>query len=911
MNGIPVTTEATMRNDWHAFSVGDALKRLATSLDGVPGAKIAERRARYGTNALPRRARVSTIMMLLNQFRSPLVLILFAAAGLSFWFDAVPDGWIILFIIAFNATVGFMQERRAGSAMDRLRSMAHQIALVVRDGEEREVNADDLVVGDIIRLDVGSMVPADGRVVEGMNLRLNEAVFTGEASPVEKHERPLPATTDVFERHNLVLRGTTVAAGRGYVAVTATGGSTRFGQIVHEVSGEYQETPFQRRIAEFAGRLAFVIVMLSLGVFVLSVMRGVSVEQGLLLGVSLVVSLIPEGLPVVITFTFAWGMWRMAKRRALVRKLYAVETLGSVTVIATDKTGTLTFGEMMVEQIVVGSRVVTVTGEGYRKTGDFFEGDRRIAPREDPVLRRLIEVGAINNDSRITRDEHGREAWLGDPTEICLIVLGEKVGLKHTELDLTFPRVGEFPFDFKRKYMVTFHLTPTGKTLIAVKGAPRQMLDLCTKVLVGNEIRPFTDQDRTAVREHFERLARRSLRGLSVAYAEIDGSWSVITHQNLHEHLIYLGLVGIRDTVRPEARETVALAREAGVRVIMLTGDYHETAITVAKEVGILRADEHEERAVDGKDLDAMTDDRLAYRLQVARVFSRVSPEQKLRIARMLKRSGNVVAMTGDGINDVPALTEADIGVAIGAGSTDAAREAAEMIVTDGNLVSVVAAIEEGRVIFRNIQRVVVFLLASNLSGLVLIMLAMFLGFPLPLLPIHIMWLNVITDPFLGIALAREPRSPYIMRERPRRRNTPVLSAAQWGRISLDGVVVGVATFAVFIVALSQGRDTLQVYALALTAMALGEWAVAYTSRSSRRSIFSNFFSNRLMLLATAVVLAMQLGILYSPPLSRMFHIAPFAAADWLLVAVAAAAVVVAEEIRKTIARHQAKSATP
>ncbi len=908
MNNGSANIGTVMRDGWHSLTVEDTLNRLTSTLDGVPGAEVARRRATYGTNALPRRVRVSTFAMLLNQFRSPLVLILFAAAGLSFWFRAIPDGWIILFIIAFNAAVGFFQERRAGSAMDRLRSMAHQTSLVVRDGEEREVNADDLVVGDIIRLDVGSMVPADGRVVEGMSLRLNEAVFTGEASPVEKYERQLPAKTDVFERHNLVWRGTTVAAGRGYVAVTSVGPSTRFGQIIHEVSGEYQETPFQKKIAEFARRLAFVIIILSLGVFMLSVMRGIHIEQALLLGVSLVVSLIPEGLPVVITFTFAWGMWQMAKRRALIRKLYAVETLGSVTVIATDKTGTLTFGEMMVERIVIGPRAVTVTGEGYRKTGDFFEGNRRMAPSEDPVFRRLIEVGALNNDSRMTRDEKGRDVWFGDPTEICLIVLSEKAGFKHADLDLTYPRVGEFPFDFKRKYMVTFHITPTGRTLVAVKGAPRQILDLCTKVQVGNEVRPFADSDRAAVREHFEHLARQSLRGLAIAYAEIEGSWSVVTHQNLHEVLIYVGLVGIRDTVRPEARETVALAQQAGVRVIMLTGDYHETAITVAKEVGILRDDEHEERVVDGKDLDGMTDEQLAYRLRGARVFSRVSPEQKLRIARILKRSGDVVAMTGDGINDVPALTEADIGVAIGASSTDAAREAAEMIVTDGNLVSVVAAVEEGRVIFRNIQRVVIFLLASNFGGLVLILLAMFLGFPLPLLPIHIMWLNVITDPFLGIALAREPKSPDIMKEYPRRRGTPVLSTGQWGRIALDGFVVGIATFAVFIIALAQGRDMKQVYALTLTAMALGEWAVAFTTRSSRRSTFSRFFANRFMLPATAVVLAMQLGILYSPSLSATFHIAPFVPFDWLLACLAAAAVIVAEEVRKMILRSRART---
>lgn len=891
---------------WHTVTVEQVLQKLQVSLSGVQTESVGARRKQYGRNDIPQQHRRSTLIVLVSQFRSPLVLVLFAAAAISFWFHAVADGWIILFIIAFNGAVGFYQEKRAGHAMERLQSMTPQRVLVLRDAEEKEILADQLVVGDIVKLEVGSIVPADGRIVEAINLKINEAVFTGESVPAQKHSDPLPVSTGQSDRRNCAWRGTVVAGGRGILVITAVGAATRFGEIVREVADiGSQETPFQKKIGEFARRLAFVIVLLSLGVFIVSVMRGIDFERALLLGISLVVSLIPEGLPVVITLTFAWGMWEMAKRRALIRKLYAVETLGSVTVIATDKTGTLTFGEMMVERIVIGERKISVTGEGYRKNGDFFESEKRIAPIEDPIMRKLLEIGILNNDSRITHDDKGRERWMGDPTEICLIVLGEKAGFRHADLDLAFPRVGEFPFDFSLKYMVTFHTTPEGKTLIAVKGAPRQILQLCTRKMTPRGIEEFTDHDRDHIRAEFEAIAARSLRGLAFAYAEVEGKWELITHQNLHEHLVYLGLVGIRDTIRPEARETIQSARSAGIQVVMLTGDYHETAINVAKEIGLLTSDEHEERVLDGKDIDVLSDEQLRMRLRRTVVYSRVSPEQKYRIAQQFKASGEIVAMTGDGINDVPALSEANIGVAIGMTSTDAAKEAAEMVITDGNLSSIVSAIEEGRAIFRNIQRVLIFLLASNFGELILICCAIFLGLPLPLLPIHIMWLNVITDPFLGIALAREPKGPEIMREPPRAPKKPVIDRARWGRIALDGITIGITAFIVFIIMLSRNRPEHEIYAVTLTAVALGEWTIAFTSRSSRRSTFSRFFSNKYIVPVTLVVVAMQVSILSVPSLLSAFHLDRIGTIDWVLAGSVAVAVLIVEELRKMVSRRK------
>lgn len=906
MNPTPLTIP------WYAQNVEEVLRQLRTTLHGLTSAEAAERQRQSGRNVITVERRRSTVKLFISQFQSPLILILFAAAAISFVFEAPTDGWIIIGVLVFNAMVGFIQERRAGEAMDQLRSLAPQLVLVLRDGEERQLPAEELVPGDVVRLEVGSVVPADGRLAEAVNLKINEAVFTGESVPAEKHSDPLDPATPQPDRRNVAWRGTTVAAGRGRLVVTDIGSATRFGQIVQAVAAITDEvTPFQKKIEHFAKRLAVVIVILSTVVFLLSVARSISVEDSLLLSVSMIVSLIPEGLPVVITLAFAWGMWQMAKRRALIRKLYAVETLGSVTVIASDKTGTLTFGEMVVEEIVTDHRQVRVTGEGYGRNGDFFEGERRISLVEDRVLRRLVEVGVLNNDSRLSHDEQGQERWLGDPTEISLMVLGYKTGLPPEELERAWPRVGEFPFDFALKYMVTFHTAPAGRYLVAVKGAPRQILDRCSRKLTPGGVATFTDQDRREARAIYEEMASRSLRGLAAAYAETDSDWRSITHQNLGEQLVYLGIVGIRDQVRPEAKDTIAAARQAGIRVIMLTGDYRVTAVAVARELGILAPGREASDVLDGRDLDQLSDRELSHRLSQVTVFSRVSPEQKLRIARLLKRAGEIVAMTGDGINDVPALTEADIGVAIGTTSTDAAKEAAEMVVTDGNLSSILAAVEEGRVIFRNIQRVLIYLLASNLGELVLILSALFIGLPLPLLPIHIIWLNVVTDPFMGIALAREPKGPRVMSERPRDPAAPVLEAGHWRRVALDGAVIGGSSLAVLFAGVAQGRSTPELFALTLTTVALGEWFVALTSRSGRRSLFVQLGTNRLILGALTLVVSMQLSILYVPALASAFHLAPLRLVDWLGVTAAAGIVIVVEEIRKFIVRQQHRHARP
>jgi len=893
------------QSEWHALPVDAVLNELGTSLEGLTASEAEKRAQSWGTNRIPPKKPKPAILLFLAQFQSPLIVILIAASGVSFAFKEITDGWIIVSVVMFNGIVGFIQEGRASRAMAKLALLTPQLVRVLRDREEVQISADDVVVGDVVVLEAGSSVPADGRLVEAVNLKVVESAFTGESVAVQKIVETVSVETPVTERRNLGWRATTVASGRGKLLVTAVGTATRFGTIVQEVAGiDREQTPFQRSVTAFAQRLAFVIIGLSIAIFFLGIMRGFPLNDSILLAISLVVSLIPEGLPVVITLTFAWGMWAMARRHALIRKLVAVETLGSVTVIATDKTGTLTFGEMMVEEGQIDGLTFRVTGEGYRRAGDLIDDHGQISLAGNDILRRIIELGVLNNDSRLSRGPQGEEQWLGDPTEISLAVLGEKVGLRQSELSRAFPRVGEFPFDFGLKYMVTFHTTPQpGRHLIAVKGAPRQMLDMCSRKLTTGGVVPMTDHDRQAVRHTFESMAERSLRGLCLAYAETEADWRSIQREHLPEHLIYVGILGIRDTVRPEARQTIDIAHHAGIRIMMLTGDYRKTAETIAREIGIVTDEPN--AVMDGQELETLHDTELAKRLPHIRVFSRVTPEQKLRIARVLKASGQVVAMTGDGVNDVPALTEANIGVAVGSGSSDAAKESADMVITDGDLTSIVAAVEEGRVIFRNIQRVLIALLASNLGQFLVIVVSMVAGYPLPLLPVHIIWLNVLTDPFLGIALAHEPKSPTIMDEAPRPPHRPVLDPGHWVRIGLDGAVVALSTMVVFTIALASGRAEREVYSLTLSTVAVGSWIVAFTSRSSRASIVRGFFRNRGMILAGLLVMAMQSAILYIPSAARAFHVAPLSWSDLGLVVGASSSVLLAEEIRKAFVRRR------
>lgn len=889
---------------WFVLSVEQTLAGVGTGLNGLDDASVIEHRRAGGSNRLPPPRLPSAWRVLYNQFQSPLVAILLVAVGVSFFLREWRDGLVILMVVLLNAGIGFRQEQQSDSAVQQLLQLSTTVSHVIRNGQEREVSIDDVVVGDVVILDTGDAMPADGRWVEAVNLRVNEASLTGEAVPVTKTTDPSPPMSMIQDQRSMGWRGTTVVGGRGRLVVTAVGPSTRYGHIVTSLEGITDaRTPFQVKLNGFSRNLLVVTLLLGVFVFLLGTARHLPFESVFLLTVSLIVSVIPEGLPVVITMSMAWGMAAMAKRNAVVRKLMAVETLGAVTVVATDKTGTLTYGEMMAQRAWVDGRTYFISGNGYQQVGQFTHDGKVISPREEVGLDRALRIASLNNDSRFTFDAAGRRLPVGDPTELALIVAAEKGGWTQTELATLHPRLGEVPFDAKYKYMVTWHQQEYG-VLGTLKGAPAEVLDHCHSIWTNAGPVPLTPARRQDILRVFERWADEALRGLGVAEAAWDQAPNLLDPDGLGRDFVFIGLFGLADAVRPEVAQAVQAMHQAGVRTIMLTGDHQKTGRAIATQVGLMT--EHGPSALlDGGDIDGLSDPQLSQRLAKAKVATRLTPDHKLRIAQLLKQAGEVVAMTGDGINDAPALSAADVGVAVGRSSSDTAKESADVVLVDGNYLSIVAAITEGRRIYRNIRRALVYLLASNFGELGLIVITLLLGLPLPLLPTHIIWLNAITDPFLGISLAREPISPMVMKERPHDPRLPLITRDVWRRIILAAATLTISSLLVFVFVHTSGRPPEEMFAVTLTTLAFGEWLLAVTVRSSIRSTFALQAPNPSLLVSFVIVGLLQVVILYLPPLAALFRLAPLSLSDWMLVLAGLIPVLLVEEAQKLLLRRR------
>ncbi len=883
---------------WHAITVDQALKKLGTGFNGLSETDVLIHRRTSGSNALPPPKLPSAWQVWLGQFKSPLVAILLVAAGVSFFLNQVRDGVVILLVVMLNASIGFRQEQQSDAAVQRLLQMSTAAAHVVRDGQERETPIDEVVVGDVLVLDTGDKIPADGRWIEAANIRTDEASLSGEAAPITKQTDPMPAGVMLQDQRCMAWRGTTVVGGRGRMAVTAVGTGTRYGRIVTSLESISDfGTPFQHKLNDFSRNLLFLTLVLGALVFLLGSARALPFEQIFLLTVSIIVSIIPEGLPVVITMSMAWGMGAMAKRNAVVRKLLAVETLGAVTVVATDKTGTLTYGEMMTQRIWVDGRTYAVSGNGYQTEGQFTVDNSVVSSREEAGLDLALRIGALNNDSRFTLNADGHRQPVGDPTELALLVAAEKGGWTQNELEILHPRLGEIPFDAKYKRMVTWH-QQTGGVLGTLKGAPAEVLDHCATIWTAQGAVPLTAEKRREILLVFETWADEALRGLAAAQTVWAQTPNIVNPDALGKDFMFVGLFGLADAVRPEVAQAVADMRQAGVRTMMLTGDHQKTGWAIAASVGLATAGDAS-LLLDGSEIDQLTDVQLSQRLTRTRVATRLTPDHKLRIARLLKQAGEVVAMTGDGINDAPALMAADVGVAVGLTSSDAAKEASDVVLVDGNYSSIVAAITEGRRIYRNIRRALVYLLASNFGELGLIVMSLLVGLPLPLLPTHIIWLNAITDPFLGISLAREPISPLVMKEQPHNPRLPLIARDVWRRIIVASLVLSVSSFFVFLMAHASARSEEEIFALTLTTLAFGEWMLAITARSSIRSTFSLAAPNTSLLVSFFAVGGMQIAILYIPPLTRLFRLAPLSWVDWLIVIAGVLPVLLVEELQK------------
>ncbi|MFH0922521.1 MAG: HAD-IC family P-type ATPase, partial [Candidatus Micrarchaeota archaeon] len=748
--------------DWHARSHADVLKELESSEKGLTGGQVRERLVKYGRNELKEGKKKGPLRMFLEQFTDFLVLLLIAAALISGFLGELLDAGVILAVVLLNAIFGFMQQYNAERAIAALKKMVSPKARVLRDGVEKEVDTHELVPGDIIILDEGGKVPADSRLFEAISLECEESALTGESVPSRKEAAVvLKKEQAVAERENMVFLGTVVTHGRAKAIVVETGMNTQVGRIAELVQEvEEEQTPLQRKLEVLGKQLGTAALVAVVIIFLVGVgLRGGNLFEMFLIAVSLAVAAIPEGLPAVVTVTLAIGVQRMAKRNAIIRKLTAVETLGAATVICTDKTGTLTKNEMTVREVFADGKRFEVAGRGYGLTGEFTLNGKRVSALKDEALFLLLKTGVLcNNASLAISSDKKNSSVLGDPTEGSLVVLGWKAGLDFEELREEHEFVSEIPFDSSRKMMSVLR-KDGGKTVSFVKGAPEAVLAKCAKILKDGKEIVLSEKDRKEIFDENKRMASQALRVLAFAFKKN------AVEKNAESDLVFLGLVGMMDPPRPEAKTAVEACNAAGIRVIMITGDNRDTAIAVGKELGILR-DGLE--VLTGAELDEASDEEIDTIIEKTAIYARVSPEHKLRIVNALKRKGEIVAMTGDGVNDAPAIKRADIGVGMGITGTDVTKEASDMIATDDNFASIVNAVEEGRIVFDNIMKSVKYLVSCNIGELLAVFTAIIGGLATPLVPIQILWMNMVTDSAPALALGLEQAEPGVMQRKPR-----------------------------------------------------------------------------------------------------------------------------------------------
>ncbi|CUS32654.1 Calcium-transporting ATPase [Candidatus Nitrospira nitrosa] len=905
--GLQASSENTGRKAWYAGPAQALADELRTDLNsGLPVDDAARRRAQEGPNELPEAEPPSLLKLFLSQFTSLIVWVLIGAAIVSGLLEDWIDTAAILAIVFFNGVLGFVQEFRAERSLAALRKMSVSMARVIRDGALQSIPARELVRGDLVALEAGDRIPADARLIYTTNFQAQEASLTGESTPVQKQAEWFEeAEVPLADQRNMVFMGTVAVSGKAHGLVVATGVGTELGRIAALIQkaaeAERAETPLQRRLEQFGSTLLWLALGVVTIVFMLGFLRGEPLVEMFLISVSLAVAAVPEGLPAVVTVTLAVGVMRMAKRHALIRKLPAVETLGSATVICTDKTGTLTKNEMTVTKLVVGSETFEVTGEGYEPVGEIKEhssearvlntqsSDRSGHPSPStqqsalpPGLRDLLTAAVLCNSATL-QQEKGIWRIIGDPTEGALLVAAAKVGLTKAELEGQAPREREIPFDAERKMMTIVRRTEQGCKVYS-KGAPDVLLKRCaTHMTPEGRIEVLDAEHRRQINDANASLAQQALRVLGVAYRPLGRQ--VHADEEVECDLIFLGLLAMKDPLRSEATEAVRLCRQAGIRTAMITGDHKETAVAIARELGLQRNDD---MALSGAELDGLTDEQLMQQVERVTVYARVSAEHKLRVVQAWKRNGAIVAMTGDGVNDAPAIKASDIGVAMGLAGTDVTKEASDMVVTDDNFASIAAAVEEGRGIFDNIRKTVHFLLSCNMSEVLVMLFATLFGLPLPLLPIHILWMNLVTDGFPALALAVDPKAPDLMQQPPRQTEARLLDGGRLWAIAGEGLLLAGIALSAFSLSLFIWQQPIdQARTVTFTVMVAAQLVHAFNCRSDRWSLFKvGVTSNRALIWAVLVSLALQVGILTIPILEPIFKVAPLPIEDWALMVV-------------------------
>lgn len=875
--------------DWYRMEAKQVLHQLKTPEEGLAEETARERLAAHGPNRLADEGGVDRLKILVHQFTSPLIYILILAAVVTVLLKEYIDAGVILFVVLLNAVIGYFQESRAEESVRALRKLEVPRARVLRAGREREIPGEELVPGDIVLLASGVRVPADLRLIQTLELAVEEAMLTGESLPAPKSKAPLQEKNlTPGDQRNMAFMGTIVLSGRGRGVVVSTGGSTVLGTIAREVQeiGPIK-APLQEKIDRFARTIGVMVLGASVLLFLAGLLVGESTKDMFLTAVTAAVAAVPEGLPIVVTIVLAIGVARMARHNAIIRKLPAVETLGSTTVICSDKTGTLTRNEMTVRRAYDGSRTYEVTGTGYEPAGEILHDGAPADPREAGALRRLLRIGALCTESAVYEEE-GRYKVDGDPTEGALLVAAMKAGLMLEEERESHPLLSIVPFESERGYMATLHRRGRKKEAF-VKGAPERVVPMCSA----------DEKEKRHILETAGHLAAEGLRVLAFAWKEAPSEMEELTHRDVESGFVFAGLQAMMDPPRPEAIEAVEGCRRAGIRVVMITGDHAVTAGAVARALGI---GGKEPAVLTGKELEPMEDDALFRKTREVSIFARVSPQHKLRIAQQLIRGGEIVAMTGDGVNDAPSLKAAHIGIAMGKTGTDVAKEASDMVLADDNFASIFHAVREGRIVFDNIRKVTFFLIPTGLASILSIVVAVLLGMPSPYLPAQILWINLVTNGLQDVALAFEPGEEGTIDRPPRDPREGIMSRLLIERTVLVGLIISAGVVYNFLTALHEGAPVEKARSIAMTTMVFFQFFQVGNSRSEHRSLLRiSPFSNPFLLYSTVAALFAQLAVLYVPALQWVFRTVPLDNADWMRILAVSLTVVVAVELDKWI----------
>ncbi len=872
---------------WHHLppdEVGTLLE--SDQAKGLDMFEVGHRQKSFGPNRLTLKKGKSPLILFLLQFHQPLVYILLGAVMVTFALREWVDSGVIFAVVLVNAIIGYVQEAKALKAIEALTQTMEGTAMVVRGGKKEKVGASELVPGDLVLLQSGDKVPADLRLLRARELQIDESALTGESVPAHKHPDSLPPETLLADRSNIAYSSTLVTYGTGAGLVVATGDGTEIGQINVLIAGAAAlATPLTTKITQFSGVLLWIILALAGLTLLAGWWHGTPLLDSFMAAVALAVGAIPEGLPAAMTIMLAIGVGKMARRNAIIRKMPAVETLGSTTVICSDKTGTLTQNQMTVQRICCGTACYEFSGVGYAPTGQVVLADAAVDLPAHPALGECLRAGLLCNDSRLI-DQGGRWVIEGDPTEVALITAAAKAGLSREAIESDAPRVDTLPFESQHQYMATLHGTDaTSGSIIYLKGSVESVLSRCGEAYgVNLEIEPI---DKARIQRQVEEMAASGLRVLALARKAVVAGARSVTHADVSAGLTFLGLQAMMDPPRPEAIAAIAACQRAGVQVKMITGDHLATAAAVARQIGLGSRAEHESGgfAINGHRLAQMSDHELLDVVQGAAVFARVSPEQKLRLVEALQASGHVVAMTGDGVNDAPALKQANIGVAMGVGGTEVAKEAADMVLTDDNFATIEAAVEEGRAVFDNLIKFITWTLPTNIGEGLVILVAVFAGITLPITPVQILWINMTTAVLLGLTLAFEGKEPGLMERPPRRPETPVLTGELSFRVGLVSLMLVLGAFGLFEWALLQGEDVEKARTVAVNMFVFGEIFYLFNCRSLRYSMFRlGVFTNRWLILGVIGMVLLQILFTYVPVMNHLFGTAPIGVVEWTLI---------------------------